>query len=374
MKAILSRLRLSHFRTYKALDLVSEGRMVVLFGANGAGKTNILEAVSLLSPGRGLRRASNEEMMRLPEKIGWKISANLDVAAHIHEVSISTRPTQTRMVEIDGNNASQLALGSIIRILWVVPAMDRIWGDGAEQRRKFLDRITLSFEPKHAQAVINYEKAMRERNRLLKEQACATHWYEALEKQMGFFGNEINKNRQKATTHIEHAFAKGDMFKKFPQATLELVAPSCPYGGDFDNADALTDALHEGRARDLRAGRSLIGPHRTDLKAFYKTKNLPARDCSTGEQKALLISLMLANLRAILEDANVSAILLLDEVAAHLDPERRRVLYETLLELGVQTWMSGTDKSFFEDLEQKALFCHVQDKGGVSALDIENMK
>lgn len=357
-------LRLSHFRSHKALRLEMDGRPVALFGPNGAGKTNILEAISLLSPGRGLRRASAEEMVRRPEALGWKISAELESLQQNHEVETWSEAGQPRSIRIDGKAATQLALGRIARILWLVPAMDRLWIEGAEGRRRFLDRMTLSFEPGHADAVLTYEKAMRERNRLLKDHVADAHWYRALEAQMAAAGVEIHENRMHALGAL--AAAQEEAETSFPVAALTLSSG----GGDELPGDAVAfgETMAANRRHDMAAGRTLIGPHRADLLAAYAAKGVSARECSTGEQKALLISLILANARALSARFGAPPVLLLDEVAAHLDSGRRAALYDEICTLGAQAWMTGTGAELFDTLGGRAQFLEVTETGGNSVV------
>jgi DNA replication and repair protein RecF len=360
----LDHLRLSHFRSHRQTRLDLDGRPVAIHGPNGAGKTNILEAVSLLSPGRGLRRAAAEELSRQPEALGWKVAAELTSLGHVHEVETVADPGGARQVRIDGKTAPQVALGRIARIVWLVPSMDRLWIEGADGRRRFLDRIVLSFDPSHAEAVLDYEKAMRERNRLLKDMVRDAHWYGALEAQMGTSGDAIRRARLAAIDRLREAQDAAET--AFPAATLAMIATEdaeAPEG-----AEALTDALAANRAADLRAGRTLIGPHRADLAAVYMAKGVPAAQCSTGEQKALLISLILSNARALTQDFGAPPIVLLDEVAAHLDAGRRAALYDEICALGAQAWMTGTGPELFEDLGDRAQHVEVVEADGCSTV------
>ena len=345
-------LRLSHFRSHVSARLDLPAGPIVLIGANGAGKTNLLEAVSLLSPGRGLRRAAAEEMARIPERLGWKIEAELVSLAHHHRIETRSEPDTGRQLRIDGKPASQLALGRLTRMLWLVPAMDRLWIEGADGRRRFLDRMALSLFPDHGEAALAYEKAMRERNRLLREGAGDGAWYRALEGRMAENGAAIIANRRATLARLATASAGGGG-AAFPAADLKLVdAADAPVP---EAPEALAQALQEGRPRDIAAGRSLIGPHRSDLSAVYAEKGVPARQCSTGEQKALLISLVLANARALAEDFGAPPILLLDEVAAHLDAERRAALFDEICRLGAQAWLTGTEAAPFAALAGRAM-------------------
>ena len=360
----LSQLNLSHFRSHKKGSLTCDARPVALYGPNGAGKTNILEAVSLFSPGRGIRRASAEDMTRRPEAIGWKLSGLLHANEQVYEIDIRSESGAARQVQVDGKAAPQVQLGRLARVLWLIPAMDRLWIEGAEGRRRFLDRMTLSFFPDHAEATLAYEKAMRERNRLLKEQISDAHWYVALERQMAEAGARIHAARDRSIERLLDA--QSAAHTAFPTAELELIQAE----GSMPTSEAdFRDALAESRFRDIAAGRTLVGPHRTDMMGTYRDKAVPAKDCSTGEQKALLVSLILANARALKEDIGAPPILLLDEVAAHLDPDRRAALYDEICGLGAQAWMTGTEASLFEALGDRARYVEVTDDAGVSALD-----
>jgi len=361
----LHELTLSHFRSHKRAVLALDGRPVAIHGPNGAGKTNILEAVSLLSPGRGLRRATAEDVMRRPEGLGWKVTAVLKSLSQVHEIETWAEPGAARQVTIDGKTAPQLALGRIARVVWLVPVMDRLWTEGAEGRRRFLDRMAMSFEPGHADAVLAYEKAMRERNRLLRDGQGDRHWYHALEAQMARAGAEIQTNR--AYTVARLAAAQAEAETSFPAAVLSVLHADGAEDGPEGEA-ALVAAFEAGRGRDLAAGRTLVGPHRADLAAVYAAKGVAAKDASTGEQKALLVSLVLANARALAHDFGAPPILLLDEVAAHLDAGRRAALYDEICALGAQAFMTGTGPELFADLDDRAQVFEVRDTDGVSAV------
>jgi DNA replication and repair protein RecF len=357
-RQVIASIGLRHFRSHRRVDLEFDGRPVAIFGPNGAGKTNLIEAISLLSPGRGLRRATAEEFIRRPEALGWKIVASLGSG---QDIETWAEPGAGRQVRVDDKAQPQVALGKLVRLLWLVPSMDRLWIEGADGRRRFLDRAALSLDPGHADAVLTYERAMRERNRLLKDMVRDAHWYTALEAQMAASGDMITQGRRAAISALMSAqAAAGDVF---PASELSLSHAE----GDLpDGEDALRVALAKGRMRDLSAGRTLIGPHRCDLEAVWKAKDMAARDCSTGEQKALLISLILANVRALGEDS--PRVLLLDEVAAHLDAGRRAALYEEIRALGVQAFMTGTGPELFEDLGPAGQFLEVKDENGESTV------
>ncbi|WP_439137006.1 DNA replication/repair protein RecF [Roseicyclus sp.] len=358
MTPFVANLQLSHFRSHRRAKLVFDGRPVAIFGSNGAGKTNLIEAVSLLSPGRGLRRASADEIIRRPEGIGWKVTAQITGGGPGHEVDLSAEPGQPRLTQIDGKTAAQTALARLLRIVWLVPAQDRLWIEGADGRRRFLDRIALSFFPEHAEAVLSYEKAMRERNRLLRDGMQDTRWYGALEGQMADAGARLTAHRRDAIARI--VAAQEGAATAFPAAALALEMEDMTTQADF------AVALAESRPRDMAAGRSLVGPHRADLVAVYSEKDMPAAQCSTGEQKALLISLVLANARALKAETGSAPLVLLDEVAAHLDAARRAALFDEICELGAQAWMTGTGPELFTELGGRAQYVSVTDNSGAS--------
>lgn len=352
-------LLLSHFRSHVLTRLQFDGRAVALYGPNGAGKTNVLEAVSLLSPGRGIRRAAADELARRPDAIGWKIKAQVEGLEAPHDIETMADRGGARSVRLDGKAIPQAGLGRVLRILWLVPAMDRLWIEAAEGRRRFLDRVTMSFYPDHADAVLRYEKAMRERNRLLKDQVADPYWYAALEDRMAEAGRQISANRDASVARLMAAQAAG--CSAFPVADLAVVNSD---GGGPD----LAAALQDNRRRDMAAGRSLLGPHRADLQAVYAAKDVAAGQCSTGEQKALLISLILANARALAADLGVAPVLLLDEVAAHLDETRRAALYDEIAALGAQALMTGTEASLFDAIKGRAQMLELQDMDGATVV------
>ncbi len=357
----LSHLTLSHFRSHKLVRLELDARPVAIYGPNGAGKTNLIEAVSLFSPGRGMRRASAGDMARRPEQIGWKIAGHLNGPDGVHEIAFSSQNGAARQVQIDEKSTPQNALAKLARVVWLVPAMDRLWIEGAEGRRRFLDRLVLSFFPAHAEASLTYEKAMRERNRLLKEQVRDAMWYAVLEGQLAAAGAVMHANRMATLERIK--LAQRGAETQFPVAELELVQSE----GSMPETEAdLLEAFGESRFRDIAAGRTLVGPHRSDLYGVFAAKGVPASECSTGEQKALLISLILANARALTEDLGAPPILLLDEVAAHLDAGRRAALYDEICALGAQAWMTGTGPELFAELGDRAQMLFVDDANGVS--------
>ena len=354
-------LRLAQFRSHRKLALRLDGRPVAIHGPNGAGKTNLLEALSLLSPGRGLRRAEANEIGRQTAGAGWRVTADLARLGQAHEIETGAAPGAARVVRIDGKAAPQVALGRLVRLVWLVPAMDRLWTEAAEGRRRFLDRMALSFAPEHGEAALAYEKAMRERNRLLKEEVRDAGWYGALEAQMAEAGARIGATR--AATVARLAAAQAGAATAFPSAELAVTGPEGADGQD------LAPRLAEGRARDMAAGRTLAGPHRADLAAVYAAKGVPAAQCSTGEQKALLLSLVMANARALAEDFGAPPLMLLDEVAAHLDAARRAALFDEICALGAQAWLTGTGLELFTELEGRAQHLAVTEQAGESVVE-----
>ena len=383
--AVLS-LKLAQYRSYDLCTIETGGASVALYGPNGAGKTNILEAVSMLVPGRGLRRAGAEEVIRRPGGIGWRVRAEIATATGVIEIATGVEGAETtrRTVEIDSKSATQTALGRHVRMVWLTPAMDRLWLDAPGDRRRFLDRIALGFEPDHAEVSLTYEKAMRARNRLLREPGWDDAWLAGLEAQMARAGARIARARSESLIRLIEAQngARIGVETLFPRAELSILgdmefhfSQALRTGDDLDQleveeAASLSRALASSRPRDAAAGRTLTGPHRSDLEAVYAAKNMPAAACSTGEQKALLISLCLANARALSEATGTAPILLLDEVTAHLDTSRRKALFGEIEALGAQAWMTGTAAELFEGLGGDAIRLGVSESGGLSAVAV----
>lgn len=362
----LTRLALENFRNYPTLQLRLDGRHVCLHGANGSGKTNLMEAVSMLSPGRGLRGAEFGELVRMsPEgdaARGWALSADVregDIDRRINlALEIDEQGRSKRIAKLDGVSTAQADLGELMRIIWLTPAMDRVFAGPAGDRRRFLDRQVMAHFPSHGAFSTAYEKAMRQRNALLERGRADPVWLDALELGMASAGAAMALHRVDAVrTMQESILARPE--GAFPKALIDL-------DGQFEtgvaNGAALTDIeqdiadqLRENRARDAAAGRATRGVHRTDLRVIHAAKSMPADQCSTGEQKALLIGLILANAQALFErDFAPSPLLLLDEAAAHLDSDRRAALYDELTALGGQAWLTGTDRSLFDAFGDRA--------------------
>lgn len=363
------RLVLTDFRCYSRLRIDTDARPVVLTGPNGAGKTNILEALSFLAPGRGLRRASLAEAGRRRDDEGnadWAVSATLagTGAGTDGPVEIGTgrqAGSERRVVRIDGKNARPGDLGRIVSALWLVPAMDRLFVEGAAGRRRFLDRLVLGLEPAHGSHAAAFEHAMRERTRLLKRGGGDPAWLGALEEGMARHGVAMAAARVRTVGRLDGACRKG--CGPFPAARLELEGEVEGWLGEGlspgDAEGKLREVLRAQRGRDGAAGAALQGPHRTDLAVRHAGKDIPAGLCSTGEQKAVLVSIVLAQARLNTEDRGVAPLMLLDEVAAHLDEERRSALFDELVGLAAQSWITGTDRSLLAGFGARAQYFRV---------------
>ena len=364
--AAITRLTLTDFRSYERAQLVLGGRPVFLVGPNGAGKTNLLEAVSLFTPGRGLRGASLAEVgRRLPgEAVGraWAVAAQ--VSADREPTQIGTGVEQPgaarRTVRIDGQTVPPGRLADHLRQVWLTPAQDRLFLEGAAERRRFFDRLVFAAIPRHAAHAQAYERAQRERMRLLTDETQAPDpaWLDALEARLAEAGALMAEAR--ATTLIAlQAEIDGRGERPFPQARLLLTGEweqMAASGAEIADIEArLARALLEARTRDAAAGRALTGPHRGDLSVVHAEKDRPAAECSTGEQKALVLNLVLAQAARLARTAaDPSPILLLDEVAAHLDARRRAALFDEIEALGLQAFLTGTDDHLFEGLAGRA--------------------
>ncbi|MCB9992527.1 MAG: DNA replication/repair protein RecF [Hyphomicrobiaceae bacterium] len=358
----ISRLRLTNFRNYATAALDLDSRHVVLTGPNGSGKTNLIEAVSLLAPGRGLRRAPFEQLALKGSDGNWAVAATVESEFGPADLGTGGGPGDpVRRVRINGANARTIEeLADHVRLLWLTPAMDGLFTGPATDRRRFLDRLVMTLIPDHGQSVIAFEKAMRQRNKLLEDSADAT-WFAAVETEMAAHAAAIHFARTDSLGHLQQ-LAVRDIAGAFPAAILALT-PLFEDEATLASSTALEAALRaewEGaRARDRAAGRTLSGPHRCDLIVTHRQKQMPAELCSTGEQKALLIGLILAHARLVADMAGQTPILLLDEIAAHLDPDRRAALFAALESLGAQCFMTGTDPMLFEALGERGQYVRV---------------
>ena len=363
----VERLTLENFRNYKSLRLDLAPRHVVLTGENGAGKTNLLEAVSFLVPGRGLRRVTLDVPTRAGAETPWGLNARL--AGMEGEVSLGTGLVVSplgeagRRVRVNGAPARSVeALLEHVRVLWLTPSMDGLFAGPAADRRRFLDRMVLATDPAHGRRATEYERVMRGRNRLLEE-GGDTRWLTAQERQMAGLAVAIATARRELVDVLANLIARV-AGSPFPAARLELdgmLERQAIYGMAADLEDEYRALLARSRGRDRAAGRTVEGPHRTDLVVKHAPKDMPAELCSTGEQKALLVGLILAHARLVGELTNATPLLLLDEIAAHLDEGRRAALFDLVDGVAAQCWMTGTDASLFAALGERAQHLRVQE-------------
>ena len=378
VRSALLSLTLTDFRSYERAELETGGATIFLFGPNGAGKTNLLEAISLLSPGRGLRGASIAELgRRAPgEPLGraWSVSArvrNSDEDARIG-TGVEAPGAARRIVRIEGETVPSVRLADHLRPVWLTPAQDRLFLEGASERRRFFDRLVFAAEPAHAAHAAAYERAMRERSRLLAEPQADPAWLTALEARMAESGALMAAARARTLTSLQDEVdARAE--RPFPQAALALTGDwegLAAEGVSLDELQArLASGLGRGRERDAAAGRALTGPHRGDLAVIHREKDRPASECSTGEQKALILNLVLAQAaRLSRAESQPNPILLLDEAAAHLDARRRAGLFDEIEALGLQAFLTGVDEQLFEDLKGRARGVRV-DAGQLTVLD-----
>jgi len=365
------RLALTQFRNYETLRLDLDGRPVVLTGANGAGKTNLLEAVSLLTPGRGLRNARLEDLPPHAAADGvWGIAAQVETPEGPVDLGTGVLAGETRrQVRIDGKQArGQTVLAPYCAAVWLTPQMDRLFLDGAEERRRFLDRLVFGTDPAHAGRLTAYQNARRQRQRLLAEGRGDPGWLEALERTLAQRAVAIAAGRLDLARRLDRAAAAVDE-GPFPTPRVAVI-------GDVEQwlaespalavEDRLAETWKRNRGEDAASGQTALGVHRSDMAVWYAGRDVPAAQCSTGEQKALLIGLILASARLTAAERGAQPLVLLDEIAAHLDPGRRAALYRRLLESGAQVWLTGTEPSLFEPLGESAQYVCVAD-GRVTA-------
>lgn len=350
----VGRLTLTRFRGYDFARLEPGPGPVVLTGPNGAGKTNLLEAVSFLAPGRGLRGARLPEVLRLgsPDGSAWAVAATVSAPNGSIDIATGMDADERRVVRIDGHPArSQTALAEHIAVVWLTPAMDRLFLEGAGGRRRFLDRLVFGFDAAHAGRLSRYEHALRERARLLRDGRFDDAWLSGLEDQLATTGVAIVAARMAMVDRLRGAVAR--TVGPFPAADVAIEGEAedlLTSGPALAAEDAIRRRLREARRIEAQSGTSPIGPHRSDLAVSHRAKNIPAALCSTGEQKALLIAIVLANARLLAAERGAAPLLLLDEVAAHLDTERRDALFGELHALGIQAWLTGTEAGTFAAL------------------------
>ena len=376
--AWLSRLLVTQFRCYAQAELKLSPAPVVLTGPNGAGKTNLLEAISFLTPGRGLRRARLSEVdRRLPDAGAasgtanpWAVAATVmtpegprDLGSGRDPVQDGAAPRERRLVRVDGAAArGQQALAEILAVVWLTPQMDGLFREGAGGRRRFLDRLVYGFDPEHSARCSAYEHALRERARLLKSSRGDAAWLASLEETMAARGVAIAAARLEMVERLQQACDSAE--GPFPKVGLGLdgaVEDWLRSGPALAAEDRLREGLAGSRRQDAETGGAGLGPHRSDLTATHRAKGVTAELCSTGEQKALLIAILMAHARLLTLQRGAAPLLLLDEVAAHLDSARRAALYEEILDLGLQAWLTGTDAADFAGLEGRAQFFGIHD-------------
>jgi DNA replication and repair protein RecF len=364
--AFIRRLTLSNFRSYHAAQVgLDRPGPVVLTGANGAGKTNLVEAISLLAPGRGLRRATMEELAFSEGDGAWAISAEIEGMLGLATLGTGIDPpageesTPTRKCRIDRESVgSATAFADHLRVVWLTPAMDPLFNGPASERRRFLDRLVLAVDAQHSSRVAALERSMRSRNRLLEDSPGDSHWLDAVEHETAEVAVAVAAARTETAKRLSAALeASRDDAPEFPQAQISLqgwMEQLLPDYSAIEVEDRYRELLKDNRARDAAAGRTLDGPHLSDLVVMHAGKNIPAADASTGEQKALLIRLVLAHAGLVKQMTGFAPLLLLDEVVAHLDPLRRAALYDALSLLGAQVWMTGADPAAFGDIVGRA--------------------
>jgi DNA replication and repair protein RecF len=357
----IRRLGLTHFRNYRTASLETRGEMVVLVGPNGAGKTNCIEAVSFLSPGRGLRRATLDDVADIQGDGSWAVSAEVEGALGLATLGTGIEPpvgenaaASSRRCRIDREPVSSAAaFGDHLSMVWLTPSMDGLFMGAASERRRFFDRLVLAIDSEHSARVSALDRALRSRNRLLEVRNFDDHWCDAIERETAELAVAVAATRGQTLARLAARLRERGAQSAFPSAEIAL-------DGWMENAlinepataveDRYREILRQGRARDAAAGRTLDGPHLTDLQVIYAPKNMPARDASTGEQKALLIGLVLAHANLVAEMTGIIPLLLLDEIVAHLDPNRRKALFAELAKLGSQVWMTGADPAAFADI------------------------
>ena len=376
--ARIRRLNLVNFRSFRAAGIVVSTNLVVLTGPNGAGKTNVLEAISFLAPGRGLRRAQLDEVA-FTEGDGeggryWAVSAEVDGAWGLATLGTGIEPAApeeaslSRQCRIDGEPVGSAAdFADHLRVVWLVPAMDGLFRGPASERRRFIDRLVLAVDAAHGSRVSALERALRSRNRLLEDRAPDGHWLDATEHETAEIAVAVAAARAETVRRLAAALAARHGPQALPSAAIaldgwmEAMVLTHPAGQVEDRYRAV---LRDNRGRDTAAGRTLDGPHLTDLAVFYRDKAIAAQDASTGEQKALLIGLVLAHAALVGDMTGTAPVILLDEVAAHLDAARRAALFEALDRLGAQVWMTGADPAAFAGIVSRAAVFDVRALSG----------
>ena len=358
-RPLIRRLMLRDFRSYESLDIRFAARLVALTGENGAGKTNLLEALSMFSPGRGLRRAESEDCARQGGPGGFSVSIELETDGHLVQLGHGFEPREGRRFRVDRLPVSSArAFAERLQVVWLTPAMDGLFAGPAGDRRRFIDRLTLGVDPEHGARVSKFEQALRGRNRLLEDGGSDPRWLAAAEQEIAALGVAVASARLETTQRLQDLIdSTRAESSAFPHAVIalqgELEAMLAEHPA-ISVEERYREMLARSRRRDAAAGRALVGPQTSDLLARHGPKDAPARDCSTGEQKALLVGLVLAQARLLANLRGAAPLVLLDEIAAHFDAKRREALYDELERLGSQVFMSGADPALFAALQGRA--------------------
>jgi DNA replication and repair protein RecF len=367
--ARISRLTLNNFRNYHAASLETGADTIVLVGPNGAGKTNLLEAISFFAPGRGLHRATLDEVAFREGDGSWAVAAEVEGALGLATLGTGVEPRRddgagvTRTCRIDREPVGSAAsFADHLRILWLVPAMDQLFVGAPSERRRFLDRLALAVDAEHGSRVNALDRALRSRNRLLEDARPDPHWLDAVEHETAELAVAVAGLRAETVRRLSAVLA-GARETAFPPAEISLdgwMERLLPEHPAVDIEERYRAVLRDNRGRDAAAGRTLDGPHLTDLSVVYADKGIPAAEASTGEQKAILIGLVLAHARLIAAMTGIAPILLLDEIVAHLDPSRRAALHQELAQLGTQVFMTGADPALFAEVGNKAAMFEIR--------------
>jgi DNA replication and repair protein RecF len=369
MPALVRRLTLHNFRNYRTASLEADAGTIALVGPNGAGKTNLIEAISFLMPGRGLRRATLNEIAFNEGDGSWAVAAEIEGAFGLATLGTGIEPppedgaTTVRQCRIDREPVgSAAAFADHLRVIWLTPAMDSLFTGAPSERRRFLDRLALAVDAEHSGRVNALERSLRSRNRLLEDTRADAHWLEAVEHETAELAVAVASLRVETVRRLAAVLARRND-SPFPPAEIAIdgwLEDIIPVHPASDVEQLYRAVLRDNRGRDAAAGRTLDGPHLSDLKVRYAAKDIPAAEASTGEQKALLIGLVLAHARLLSEMTGAAPVLLLDEVLAHLDPTRRLALHGELAELGAQTWMTGADPALFREIKSPAAVIEVK--------------
>ncbi len=363
----IEKLTLTQFRCYQDFSLSLDSQAIVLTGPNGAGKTNLLEAISFLIPGRGLRRARLAEITKQHQPHTWALFAQLKDGEQTLQIGTGLDPdspeSEKRTLRINGEKVKgQSALTEWVSMIWLTPQMDRLFLEGAQGRRRFLDRIVYGFDPHHAQRLNRYEKSLRERSFLLRQGRSDPYWLNGLEENLINDGIAISVARREVVGQLTEVLQNQDPI--FPRAAMSLegeIEKLIEGNTLLECEDKIRALLSESRDQDRLTGRTAIGPHRSDLSVFFPEKSQAAALCSTGEQKALLLSIVMASAHLLSVRTDTIPLLLLDEVVAHLDESRRSGLFDAILALNIQTWLTGTDASLFKELQGRACFLSLKE-------------